>query len=372
MPAQENQMDKDLYRELGVERDADAREIKKAYFTLAKEHHPDKGGDAERFKKVQKAYDILSDNQKRSMYDMTGDADSSDQGMRHGPMGPMGFGGMPGMPGMPGFAMNVDINDLFGNMFRGHQEKAFSKKRPKGPHKQHDVPLRLADFYNGKKIRFDLERQIFCETCSGAGCAHWNACPECRGSGVRETIMQMGPGMVAVNRGPCGRCRGEGKMRGKECDGCQGKGLVGKAMTLDVVVTPGIAYGEVLIFESVCSDNPDYETPGDFHIRLVHADEEEGMDVIRMGNALQYECEISLSESLLGCKRIVKGHPGHPGGLDIVIPQGTQNGEVLVKKQSGMPNGGDFLTKVHVKVSTAERAAIESQKAILESIFTTL
>ena len=123
----------------------------------------------------------------------------------------------------------------------------------------------------------------------------------------------------------------------------------------------------------MCSDHHDFEKPGDVLIRLMKADDAEGADIVRDGGSLKYECVANLSESLMGFSRVIKSHPAHSDGLTIDIPAGTQNGEVITISNKGMPVSGgfgDLYVKVHIKVELTERKALETHRAILQSIFT--
>lgn len=370
----------DLYGLLGVDRKADVKEIRTAYKDLSKIHHPDKGGNEEMFKKISHAHEVLSDPKRRELYNMTG----SDQEGGSGPGGqggfPFGFPFGPSAAGFGGVHMNVDINDLFGHMFGGSAGQAPQTgrrhvRKAKGANKVHEVPLSLHDFFFGKRFTIDLQRDVFCDICNGEGCAAWKTCEGCRGVGVKEVVMSIGPGMMAVNRGPCGDCRGEGRLRGPNCRECEGKGTVRSPKTLTVDIKPGSRPNEIIEFEGMCSDHPEFEKPGDVHIRLVEAAEE--LDIDREGDTLLSQFTISLAESLLGCKRVIRGHPAYQTteGLVVDIPAGTQSAEVLRIQGKGMPikttpgTSADLFVKIRVEVAESERKALESHKAILQSVF---
>jgi molecular chaperone DnaJ len=351
----------DLYKLLGLERNANVDDIRKAYKELSRIHHPDKGGDEEMFKKINRANEILSDPEKRQMYDVTGSTQEGGGGVGH-PFGGMPFGFGPG-----GFHMNVDIGDLFGNMFGGGRGAGPRRKvkRPIGPNKTHELPLNLHDFYHGKKISINLNRQVFCDLCHGDGCMNWKTCDTCKGMGHTESMIQMGPGIMAINRGPCLSCQSEGRLRGTSCTGCEAKGLVNKQKTVEVEVKPGAAINDCFTCKGMCSDDIEYEKPGDLIFRFVAADEE--LDVVREGNHLRARFTISLKDALMGCQRVIQSHPGH-SNLSVDIHHGVQSGETIRVKGMGMP-GGDLLVTITVITNEAEKKALESHKAILQSIF---
>ena len=179
--------------------------------------------------------------------------------------------------------------------------------------------------------------------------------------------------MMAVNRGPCGACAGQGKSKGTTCKGCDGKTLISEAKVLESEIKAGASVGDIITFEGMCSDQAEFEKPGDVIISLTKADED--LDLLRDGSFLRHECVIGLGEALLGCKRSVKSHPAHasPTGLSVDIPAGTQSGEIVVIKGLGMPLhvGGfsDLLVKVTVRATAEEKKALETHKVILQSIF---
>lgn len=358
--------DGDLYSVLGVGKQADASEIRKAYLQLSRIHHPDKGGDEATFKKIQQAHEVLSDERKRQIYDMTGSVDGEM------PSGPMGGGGFP-----------FDLGGLFGgfggmggigSMFMGGggpgQGPRSRVRRPKAPPKITEIPLRLSDYYHGRQIQVRFERQTFCNACQGQGATSFQSCSPCQGRGIVRQIMQMGP-IQMVNEGPCRECSGAGKIASGNCYKCGGKKTLPEEKTLEVKIEPGMKPGEVLVFPKACSDDPSFDEPGDVHFVLQEAEGDAGW--IRKGDDLHTTIGITYAESLLGSKITVQGHPGYKDGLEVSIPCGIVNREVMCIKEKGMTKRqggfGDLYVEVLFHCSEEGKAILERNKPLLQAMF---
>jgi DnaJ-class molecular chaperone len=349
----------DLYKELGIDKKASVADIKDAYKRAARQHHPDKGGDAETFKRVQQAYEVLSDDRKRSVYDMTGSVDGETE---------VPLGGM----GMP-FGFPVDIGQMF-NMFGQGGGPRRRQKGEKAPPKVDRVALSLAQFYKGHTFELKFERQRFCADCKGCGYASYDVCKECKGSGSKSQTIMMGPMMMMQTNGPCGSCGGEGKVGGDSCLPCLGQGKTAEEKMLTAVVKPGMGPGEVLKFEEACSDNADYNRPGDVHIVLEETEDEHGWT--RKGAHLEYLVLVSLGESLVGKKIELAGHPKGES-VTVEIPSGTINMERLMFAGLGMPKAvggegeyGNLYVTVQVQPQKGEREKLRTEaRAYLASLF---
>jgi len=358
-----------LYNILGVARGADGDEIKKAYRKQALINHPDKGGDPEKFKLVQKAYEILSDDQRRAMYDQTGsEHDVSNEIPFGGPFsGP--FGGMPfGGGGVP-----FDLGSMFGMFGPGMPQPGPKRRGGKGPPKVHEMPISLWDYYHGKKVKIQFERQKFCGPCKGEGAEKYDKCSGCGGSGTKQQVIMMGP-MRAITHGPCDMCRGEGKRMAAVCKACNGKKFLSQEKVLEVAIRAGMRPKEVIAFEQECSDQHEYVEAGDVHIVLHEADEENRFKRIQGTDDLQVATTIGLRDSLLGCTERLAGHPGHPQGFVAEIPIGVQNGEALLIVGEGMPRKdggrGDLRLLVSVRATDAEKSALKGGREKLLEVFT--
>jgi DnaJ-class molecular chaperone len=305
----------DLYERLGLEQGASHEEIRRAYKDLAREKHPDRGGDPEEFKKIQEAHEVLTDEGRRRMYDTTG---STQEG--GAPMSGMAAGGFPFhfMGGAP--------------------------RRPlagRGPNKQHDIGLTLRDFYKGKEIKLKFNQARRCAGCKGSGAEKTEPCGQCSGTGSKTMVRAIGPGIMAQTRVPCDGCGGEGKRVIRACGVCHGKRFVEREKQLDIRIVPGMRDGENLVFEGECSDSPDFERPGDVVLTLRRTDA--GVSYIDEfeweGDDLCIRKQITFAESILGFSRVLSNHPG---GEKTVIWRGGPliHGAVLQIAGGGMPRRG--------------------------------
>lgn len=336
--------EKSLYELLGIDRSATAQQIKDAYKKAARTHHPDKGGNEETFKMLQRAYEVLSDEGKRRTYDLTGSADANDVS-----------------PDIH-FPFPMDIGAMFG-MFSGGPKRR--QKAEKAPPKVERVSLSLAQFYKGHTFQLKFERQKFCGGCKGSGHTRRDTCGGCGGSGQRSQTIVMG-GMVMQTVGPCDACSGEGSVGKDSCTNCKGTGRLAEEKVLDVVVAAGTPTGEVLKFESVCSDSAEYAVAGDLHIVLEEVEDEFGW--ARKGQHLEYFVQIGLGEALVGKKLTLEGHP-KGGSVSAELPAGVQNGERLMFAGHGMSGGNLYIT-VQVQPKKGEREKLRDEaRGYLASLF---
>ncbi len=350
----------ELYDLLGINPGATQDEIKTAFRKAALKHHPDKGGNEEMFKKISKANDILSDPERRREYDRFGIANDNDDDSGHGP----GFG----------FNVPFDLGSVF-NMFNmgGGPPGPQGPKRQKGakaPPKIQKVQLSLSQFYHGHSFDLKFNRQKFCVGCKGNGYASKEQCSTCGGSGSIAQVIHMGP-MVMNSIGPCHICSGEGQIGKDKCADCNGSCKSTEEKTLKVVVKPGSAVGEVIIFEEACSDTHEYAKPGDLHIVLEEAPDDEWK---RSGANLETKITLNLAESLIGCIVKLTEHPSNEP-VTVHIRSGTINADRLCFPGHGMPAGsghGNLYVVVHVQPSQEERDKLQVEgRNYLASLFGT-
>jgi DnaJ-class molecular chaperone len=271
----------DPYAILGIQKGASDGEVKKAYRKAAMQHHPDKGGDPEQFKKIQGAYDILSDSEKRSNFDQFGTPDGP-------PQNPFGGAGFPA--------------DMFSQMFGGGNPFGFQQKR--GPVRRanhdHEISISLEDSYRGlsKNLRLSLAKP--CMACR-------KKCPQCNGHGAIH--LQMGPMQIQQ---PCPACGGQGAAR-TGCHECSMKGQKIEQLNVELKIPAGIESGNTIVCAGLGEQplNPGEEA-GDlvFHIKV-----QEHPELMRQKNDLIWHTKISFEDSVNG-KKIQVPHFDGPISID--------------------------------------------------------
>jgi len=313
------------YTLLGVERSANADELKKAYRKAAIKNHPDKGGDPEKFKEISAAYEVLSDPEKRQIYDEYGE-DALKEGMGGG-------GGGGGNP--------FDIFEgLFGGMGGGGPFGGGRRGPRKGEDVVHPIKVGLADLYNGITKKLTLTKNVLCSKCDGKGSKSGASgrCAGCQGSGVKVQLRQIGPGMVQQMQSVCPECRGAGQTISErdKCPQCRGNKVVEEKKVLEVHIEKGMTHNQKIVFEGEADEAPD-TVPGD----IVFVIQQKEHDTFkRKGADLYYEKELTLTEALCGFKFSIK----HLDGRELLV-QSTE-GEIItpgmfkVIYDEGMPQHG--------------------------------
>jgi DnaJ-class molecular chaperone len=363
---------KNLYERLGLPREANVDDIRRAYKKLSLVKHPDRGGSADEFQAIQEAHEVLTDENRRRVYDMTGSVgngagdDSPMSGMAAGgiPFNFMRGGGPFGMPGV-NFDMGNMFSDIFGGGGRGGPQR---RRGGKGPNKSHDIGLKLADFYKGTDIKLKFNQARRCVTCSGSGAETSEPCSPCGGSGVRTMRQMIGPGMMAQHQMPCDVCSGEGKRILKTCRGCQGKKFTEREKQLDIKITTGMRAGETLVFSGECSDTTEFDAPGDVILVLRRSDA--GIDDLDeyewKGDDLWIRRTVTFAESLLGFDLEFSDHPNGASPTFAWKDGPLIHGAILCMNGAGMTrkSGGHgnmyvqiMVTPLEVKQWSAEDAA---------------
>ena len=360
---------RDYYEVLGVEKNATADEIKKAYRKKAIQYHPDRNpGDKEaeeKFKEAAEAYDVLSNPDKRARYDQFGHAGMSGAAGNGGPFG--GFGG--------GMSMD-EIFSMFGDIFGGHGGfGGFSgfggggggtqQRRYRGSDLRVKVKLTLKEISTGVEKKFKLKKYVPCPHCHGSG-AEGNGgtetCPTCKGTGsvIRNQQTILG---TMQTRTTCPTCGGEGHIIKNKCKECGGEGIVYGEEIVTVKIPKGVAEGMQLSMTGKGNAGKHNGVPGDL---LILVEEEPDKELIRDENDLIYNLLLSFPTAALGGTVEI---PTIDGKVKVKIEPGTQPGKVLRLRNKGLPsvNGygtGDLL--VNVSIYVPETLSKDEKKALEE------
>jgi len=334
---------KDYYELLGIARAASAEEIKRAYRSLARTHHPDVAEDKttaeHHFKEINEAYEVLSDPQKRAQYDRFGTVNGAGNGAD------FGFGGF----GQSGFG------DIF-DMFFG-DARAQNQPRRNGPQRgsdlRYDLEITLEDAFSGTTKEIQFSHLAQCDICKGAGAAPGTliaACERCGGSGVMRTVRHTPLGQF-VTQTACTFCDGEGHVVAHPCEACNGRGRREVERRLSVKVPAGVDDGSRIRIAGSGEAGIRGGAAGDLYVYLNVAPH----PLLRRDGLDTYvDIPLSFPQATLGA---TIGVPSLEGELPLTIPAGTQTGSTLRLRGHGMPSvrgsqRGDHHVTIHVAVPT--------------------
>ncbi len=360
-------MSKNYYETLGIDKNASKDEIKKAFHKMAHKYHPDKNkGDDKKFKEVNEAHQVLSDDQKRARYDQFGSADGPSMGGGGGYGGQAGgFGGFDfsGFKNGQGFDMG-DLGDIFGDMFSGGNGRSAKNSR-RGRDIQTEITLSFEESVFGVVKKIAIPKQSTCDICKGTGGkvgTKMNTCHMCKGNGkvteVRGSILGSFSTTVI-----CDTCLGSGKIPTEKCSTCRGAGVYKKQKDIDLNIPAGINNAEML---KMAGGGEDVQggSSGDLYIKVYvkpHAlFKRDGLNLIM-------DLPIKLTEALLGTTYELKTLEGNT--VEVKIPEGINHNELLRVRGKGVPSSrgrGDIILKILVKmpskISRKSKELIEELK----------
>ena len=354
---------RDYYEVLGVSKSASKDEIKSAFRKLAKKYHPDISKEEnaeEKFKEVQEAYSVLSDDNKRRQYDQFGHAGVNGNGAGSG------FGGFNGA----GFGFDAsDLGDIFDDLFGagfgfgGSSSRRSSSRTRRGSDILMQVDLTFEEAVFGCEKDFDLDVVAECDKCNGKGGFHEETCSRCHGSGTITSEQRTILGSF-MTKTTCPECGGKGKTYREVCSKCHGKGSVKARKTITVSVPSGIDNGERLRVPGKGNSGENGGASGDlyleFHIKEHKYFKRDGLDIY-------LEVPINMAEAVLGCKKEI---PTIYGNVKLTISSGIDSGDKQRLKGKGIKDStsrkvGDMY--VIFKVVTPKRLS-RDQKKLFESL----
>ncbi|MBR1838346.1 MAG: molecular chaperone DnaJ [Bacteroidaceae bacterium] len=331
----------DYYEILGVAKTATPEEIKKAYRKAALKYHPDRNpGDKEaeeKFKEAARAYEVLSDEQKRARYDQFGEE---------------------GLNGMGAGSAGMDINDIFshfGSIFEEWGIGGFGSRSGHARHKGSDlrlkVSLNLAEIQKGCTKKFKVRKDVTCTHCHGTGCengAQPQTCPHCGGQGVVLNTRRTMFGLMQVQEA-CPHCHGEGTVIEKPCTHCHGQGVERGEEVVEIELPAGLADGMIMTVRGKGNAAPHQGVPGDIQVLV---SEQPHPELIRDGDDLIYNLLLTIPQAVLGDSIEV---PTIEGKARVKVAPGTQPGTALYLRGKGLPrinsyHTGDLIINISVYI----------------------
>lgn len=349
-------MAKDYYEILGVPRDASQEDIKKAFRTLAKKWHPDVNPDKrkeaeEKFKEIGEAYEVLSDENKRRIYDQTGKAD---------------FGNGQGGFNWQDFSHSSDFSDIFDEIFKnfgggfGGGDSFFGGRRNSQLDLSVEISITMAESYNGVKKEIKYRRTVDCDVCNGTGYeGNVRKCPTCNGTGYERIAQMQGP-IRFVNTIACRTCGGRGFIGDRKCHECHGSGKKSIVETRTVDIPAGIDDGARMVLRGL--GDSEKNNTGDLYV-FVKVKPERG--IRRVENDIVVLKEITFPQAALGAEESLQIFGQK---IDLKIPAGTQPNDIIRVRGKGFPRihgtgRGDIQVKINVivpkKLTPEQRELIE-------------
>lgn len=353
----------DYYDSLGIKKDASSDDIRRAYRKLAQQHHPDKtgGGDDKKFREINEAYQVLSDDAKRAQYDRFGTAFSgAGPGGGADPFSDFGrgFGGFSWQNGqdMGGF----DFGDIFSDIFGFNAGSNRTSHRTRGVDLEMNVSISFHEAVFGTEKEVTLQKKDLCPVCGGSGAqpgTKLKTCGKCHGQGNIRRVQKTILGNIATSS-TCDACSGRGKIPEQKCGHCSGVGIKQQFKTITVIIPPGIDDDQRIRLTGQGEVGYSGSNPGDLFIRVQVQPHptlrREDLNIIS-------EVPISFYQATLGARIDVETIDGQ---VELKIPAGTQSGKIFRLRARGVPelnshHRGDHLVTARVvtptKLSKKER-----------------
>lgn len=357
-------MSKDYYKILGIEKNATAEEIKKAFRKLAHKYHPDKGtGDDAKFKEVNEAYQVLGNEQKRSQYDQFGQ--TFDQNGFGGGQNP--FSGFDFSKGFGNFSQgfsDVDIDEIFGDFFGGFgRSSARRQQTARGNDLEIELAVSFSEAALGTQKEIDITKNIECDNCQGSGAksgSKTEKCSTCQGSGHESHLRQTFLGAIKTQT-VCSSCQGEGKIIKDKCNKCSGKGFVRGNQRVKIDIPGGVEPGQRLRLSGYGEAGQRSAPAGDLYVYIKVLPQ----DVFQREGDTVYSTEkISYSLAVLGGKTDVRTIDGK---ISLKIPAHTSSGSKFKlrgkgARRLGSVRRGDQI--VIVRIDIPEKISSEQKRLI--------
>jgi len=349
-------MNKDYYNILGVNKNASKDEIKKAFYKLAQKYHPDKKeGNEAKFKQVNEAYQVLSDDSKREKYDQYGSSFENVQhgytGSQQGGFGDFDFSGFSTRGGQANGDMEFDfgnLNDIFSDFFTGGMGGRKAQAR-RGRDISTEIQISFADSIFGANRKILITKTSNCTVCHGSGAkvgTKMQTCKYCNGQGKIHEAKRSFLGTISSTK-ICEECLGSGEVPSEKCEKCKGTGVLRREEEISIVIPAGIRDGEMIRMSGM-GEAVSKGTAGDLYIKINVAPH---AIFKRDGSNLVMNLNLKLSDALLGTEYPIQTLDGE---IKVVIPEGVSVNEILRVKGKGVPvsqtKRGDLLIKLNIKL----------------------